>query len=179
MILRWPRDRLAARPRLVVSSLIPTTIAECFAFHLDTRNAALISPAGTRVVRIVGSFPITQGDHIELHVRQRPIPFRQRWRMEIEVVLAPTLIVDRMLSGPFRSWCHEHRFREVGDVVELTDIVHYALPFGSLGRIVDRLVVRRLLLAAFAERHRRTRVRLGATTAPGARPLPSVGEGPA
>ena len=39
----------------------------------------------------------------------------------------------------------------------MTDRVTYRLPGGRLGRLVERLAVRRRLEDAFAERHRRTR----------------------
>ena len=174
------RGAVAGTAPLVMSTLIPAAaLADVFAFHLDTRNAALISPRGTRVVRVVGSFPVATGDRVELHVRQFPLPVTQRWLVEIEAVVEPTLVVDRMLGGPFRTWRHEHRFREVAGGVELTDAIAYTLPLGAVGRLADRLVVRPMLRRAFVERHRRTREALAATSDPGARPRPSGGAEPA
>ncbi len=42
----------------------------------------------------------------------------------------------------------------------MTDRVSYRLPAGPIGRLVDRVVVRRQLASAFEERHRRTRALL-------------------
>jgi uncharacterized protein len=61
--------------------------------------------------------------------------------------------VDRLVSGPVRSWVHTHRFLAAGpstSVVE--DTVVYAAPFGPLGRFV----VGRHLPTMFDFRHRRT-----------------------
>ncbi|NNE29237.1 MAG: hypothetical protein HKN16_06350, partial [Saprospiraceae bacterium] len=38
-------------------------------------------------------------------------------------------------------WHHEHHFREVEGGVEMKDLLHYAIPFGPLGRLVNALLV--------------------------------------
>jgi len=95
-------------------------------------------------------------------VRQLPWPFAQHWRVRIENVDEPIAVDDVALAGPFRSWRHEHLFTFAGeDRTLLTDRITYRLPFGVAGRVADRLVVRRMLLRAFRERHARTRALLG------------------
>ena len=132
-------------------------IAEVFAFHLDTRNAARISPPSQRVVSVEGTFPLQLGSEVRLRTRQRPLPFAQTWRVRIARLEEPTLIEDEMLEGPFALWLHEHRFAELpGDRTRLTDHITYALPAGALGRLADSLLVRRLLLSTFRQRHART-----------------------
>jgi ligand-binding SRPBCC domain-containing protein len=140
-----------------LSCTIDAPIAEVFAFHLDTRNAARISPPSQRVVSVEGTFPLELGSEVRLRTRQRPLPFAQTWRVRIARLEPPTLIEDEMLEGPFALWRHEHRFAELpGERTRLTDHLTYALPAGQLGRVADRLVVRRLLLRTFRERHART-----------------------
>jgi hypothetical protein len=66
-------------------------------------------------------------------------------------------LVDRLVSGPVRSWVHTHRFHSTGpstSVVE--DTVEFEAPLGPLGRFV----VRRHLPPMFDFRHRRTRADL-------------------
>jgi ligand-binding SRPBCC domain-containing protein len=140
------------------SCVVRAPVADVFAFHLDTRNAAHISPRTMPVVAVRGAFPLAEGDLVEIVVRLWPTPFRQTWRVEAERIVAPTLVVDRMLAGPFRSWVHQHRFEDLGDgTTRLTDHVDYHLPFGPLGSLADALVVRRVLERLF--RHRQTRTR--------------------
>jgi ligand-binding SRPBCC domain-containing protein len=132
-----------------------------FAFHLDTRNAAAIAPRGQRVVRVEGRFPVREGDEVRLVVRQRPLPVAQRWRVRIARVEPPSLLVDELLEGPFARFRHEHRVDDLGaGRSRLTDRIDYELPFGPLGRLADRLLVRRLLTRAFAERQAATRALL-------------------
>lgn len=137
---------------------IAAPVEDVFAFHLDTRNAALISPAGTRVVSVEGDFPVSTGAHVTMAIRQRPMPLAMRWRVRIEAVDPPRRIVDVAERSPFAAWRHEHLFAPAGPGrCLMTDRLTYRLPGGPLGRLADRLVVRRQLTRAFAERHRRTR----------------------
>jgi ligand-binding SRPBCC domain-containing protein len=140
------------------SCVVRAPIAEVFAFHLDTRNAVRISPRTMPVAAIRGSFPLSEGDQVEIVVRLWPTPFHQTWRVEAERIVDPTLVVDRMLAGPFPSWLHEHRFQDLGDgSTRLTDRVDYQLPLGLLGSGADALLVRRLMARTFRYRQARTR----------------------
>lgn len=148
--------------QITVSTEIAAPIDAVFAFHLDPRNAAKISPRGTRVLSVEAPERVHAGDEILLVVRQFPLPMRQRWRVRIERVEAPVAVVDVALSGPFPVWRHEHLFAAAGDGrTLLTDHVTYELPLGALGRIVDRIVIRRMLLRTFHARQARTRAILG------------------
>ncbi len=55
----------------------------------------------------------------------------------------PTYFRDSMLRGPFRRLDHDHWFEERDDVTTMRDVFDYVLPLGAIGRIADRLVVRR------------------------------------
>jgi ligand-binding SRPBCC domain-containing protein len=142
---------------------IDAPIAQVFAFHLDTRNAARISPPGQRVLSVDGTFPLRLGSEVRLRVRQLPLPWAQTWLVRVARLEEPTLIVDEMLRGPFAAWRHEHRFTELpGGRTRLTDHVAYRLPGGALGRVANAAGGRRLLLATFRSRQQRTRAALEA-----------------
>lgn len=148
--------------QITVSTELAAPIDVVFAFHLDPRNAARISPRGTRVVSVEAPEHVRAGDEIHLAVRQFPLPMTQRWHVRIERVEAPVAVVDVALAGPFPAWRHEHLFAVAGEGrTLLTDHVTYELPFGALGRLADRLLVRRVLVRTFHERQARTRAILG------------------
>ncbi len=72
-----------------------------------------------------------------------------KWVTEITHVKEPHFFVDEQRVGPYSMWHHEHHFRQVEDGIEMTDIVHYKLPLGILGRIAHRLFVKKQLNQIF------------------------------
>ncbi|MDX6532892.1 MAG: hypothetical protein QOF68_636 [Gaiellales bacterium] len=148
-------------PWLRLSFEVARPIGEVFAWHRDTRNAALISPPSIRVASVQGRFPLEKGDEVRLVVSPRGLPVRQRWLIHIEELVEPERIVDRMLEGPFRSWRHEHRFEDLGgERTRVTDDVEYRLP--RLFAWAEPLA-RWQLARTFAYRHRRSRELLEAS----------------
>ena len=57
--------------------------------------------------------------------------------------------VDESRRGPYSLWHHQHHFRSVPGGIEMTDIVHYEIPFGPLGNLAHALFVRRQLHGVF------------------------------
>ncbi len=132
--------------------------AEVYAFHLDTRNAPKISPAGATFLAIDGTFPVSIGQIITLKVRQPPIPFPQTWVVRVADLVQDRLVVDEAVRSPFAKWRHEHRFEPLPNGgTRMTDHITYRLPFGPIGALVDRIMARRQLATMFAERHARTK----------------------
>ncbi len=74
------------------------------------------------------------------------------WVTEITHVQEPFVFVDEQRFGPYRFWHHQHQFKEISGGVEMTDLVHYALPFGAFGRTLQRLSVAKRLQEIFAFR---------------------------
>jgi ligand-binding SRPBCC domain-containing protein len=78
------------------------------------------------------------------------------WVTEIKHAVPYEYFIDEQRFGPYKFWHHKHSFAKTGQGVEMTDIIHYALPFGILGRIVNALIVRKKILEIFE--HRRKKV---------------------
>ena len=57
----------------------------------------------------------------------------------------PTRFVDRQLRGPFKEFIHEHTFVPVDGGTHVTDRVRFAAPLGPLGRVAERLVLKRYI----------------------------------
>lgn len=83
------------------------------------------------------------------------------WLTEITHVEEGVFFVDEQRSGPYALWHHQHHFRAVPGGVEMTDLVHYKLPLGCLGRLAHRLFVRRQLEEIFEFRRRTLEKRFG------------------
>ena len=76
------------------------------------------------------------------------------WMTEITHVVEGNYFIDEQRFGPYSLWHHQHFFREVSHGVEMTDIVHYKIPFWFLGDVVNTLFVKNQLKQIFDFRHR-------------------------
>ena len=135
---------------------LPRPRPEVFAFFADAGNLEAITPPWLHF-HIVTPQPIAmrQGALIDYHLRLRGLPLT--WKTKITAWDPPHRFVDEQLRGPYRLWVHEHVFEEDGDGTVVEDHVHYAVPFGPLGYLADRLLVARDLRAIFGYREARLR----------------------
>lgn len=83
------------------------------------------------------------------------------WMTEINHVKDKERFVDHQLAGPYKIWHHEHRFKSIPGGVEMTDIVHYMLPMGWIGRIAHSLFVRRQVEKIFEFRYEKLEQKFG------------------
>jgi hypothetical protein len=123
-----------------------------FAFFADARNLEAITPALLRFA-VVTPEPIEMavGTFIQYRLRWHGVPIR--WDTLIQAWEPPRRFVDVQVRGPYRLWHHTHEVQALdGGRSLMRDTVRYAIGFGSLGALANRLVVRRDLEAIFAYR---------------------------
>ena len=77
------------------------------------------------------------------------------WVTEITHVKKYKLFVDEQRVGPYKIWHHEHLFKEKKDGVLMIDIISYKLPFGIIGRLVNKLFIKKKLNKIFNHRFNR------------------------
>lgn len=135
---------------------LPRPRPEVFAFFADAGNLEAITPPWLHF-HIVTPQPIAMhpGALIDYHLRLRGLPIT--WKTEITAWDPPRRFVDEQLRGPYRLWVHEHTFEEDGNGTIVNDHVRYAIPFGPLGRLANRVMVARDLRMIFGYREARMR----------------------
>lgn len=79
---------------------------------------------------------------------------RMQWVTEITQVNGKTYFVDEQRIGPYRMWHHEHRLFAVDGGVLMTDRVTYQPPLAWVGRIANRLFIRKKIQHIFDYRKR-------------------------
>lgn len=84
------------------------------------------------------------------------------WMTEITHVDKYRFFVDEQRKGPYSLWHHQHHFKLIEGGVEMTDIVHYALPFGPLGSIAHAVLVKKELQQIFTYRFQKITEIMGA-----------------
>jgi ligand-binding SRPBCC domain-containing protein len=133
---------------------LPISLQEAWRFFSDPRNLPRITPPSLGL-EVTSDLPGGMYPGMIITYRVRPIPWVSvGWVTEITQVRMPSLFVDEQRFGPYRFWHHEHHFREIEGGVEMEDIVHYAIPFGTIGRVFGGPLVRRRLEQIFAFRRR-------------------------
>nr|WP_256474551.1 SRPBCC family protein [Mucilaginibacter aurantiaciroseus] len=77
---------------------------------------------------------------------------KMNWMTEITQVVDGKYFVDEQRFGPYALWHHQHHFKEIPGGVEMTDILHYAIPFSVLGTIANNVFVGKKVKQVFEYR---------------------------
>jgi ligand-binding SRPBCC domain-containing protein len=122
-----------------------------FPFFADARNLEAITPPLLRF-RVVTPEPVEMrvGTLIQYRLRLHGLPLS--WLTSIQAWEPPDRFVDVQIRGPYTLWHHTHTFHATDAGTVMRDTVRYAIAFGPLGELADRLLVRRDLRAIFAFR---------------------------
>jgi ligand-binding SRPBCC domain-containing protein len=138
--------------RLESRQFLPLTPAQAWQFFSRPENLARITPPD---LGFTVTSPLPERMYAGMIVSYRVSPFggvRVCWVTEITHVREPEFFVDEQRSGPYRFWHHQHHFRAVDGGVEMTDLVHYQMPFGWVGELLAGRLVERRLAGIFAYR---------------------------
>jgi ligand-binding SRPBCC domain-containing protein len=134
------------------TQLVKTDLATCWDFFSSPHNLSKITPDSMGFV-VKTEIPEKMYEGLMIEYTVKPLlNIPMRWVTEIKTVRDYSFFVDEQRVGPYKIWHHEHRFKDLGDAVEMTDIVSYELPLGFLGRLMHGLVVRKKLDSIFAYR---------------------------
>lgn len=131
------------------SQRLGLAIDQVFAFYGDALNLERITPPWLGF-EVTTPRPIEMGvgTLIEYRLKLHRVPVR--WRTRIEIWEPPRRFVDVQIRGPYSLWEHTHTFEEDGPgATVIRDRVRYSIPFGPLGELTDRLLVRRDLKRIF------------------------------
>jgi ligand-binding SRPBCC domain-containing protein len=71
------------------------------------------------------------------------------WVTEITQVKDKVYFVDEQRVGPYSVWHHEHFIEVIPNGVLMKDIVSYEPPFGFLGSIANKLMIKQKLNEIF------------------------------
>ena len=128
---------------------VNASVEECWAFFSSPRNLQKITPENM-------GFNITDFDNKPMYAGQiiqykvSPLAgLKLSWMTEITFVKENSYFIDEQRFGPYSLWHHKHFFEATENGTKMTDLVHYALPLGFLGRIMNTLVVKNKLKEIF------------------------------
>ena len=138
--------------------VIPSTLDKVWSFFSRPENLQKMMPADMsfEILTDIAGVEMYEGMMIQYKVAPLwNIPLS--WTTEITVIKHHEYFVDIQHNGPYALWHHEHHFTEVNGGVRMTDILHYAVPLGPIGRIANALLVESRIEEIFTTREEATR----------------------
>ena len=87
--------------------------------------------------------------------RAKHLGFYQELTSKITEYKYPEYFVDEMQKGAFKSFRHEHYFiEEFENKVKMIDVFEYVSPFGFLGRLIDKIFLKKYMITLLVERNK-------------------------
>ncbi|MFN6039873.1 MAG: SRPBCC family protein [Bacteroidota bacterium] len=122
-------------------------------FMSRPENLSKITPdyMGFEVLTDISGVEMYPGQIIEYYVSPL-LGLKMHWVTEITHVKHKEFFVDEQRFGPYSFWHHQHIIKPHELGVEMTDIVHYKIPFGPLGKIANSLFIKKQLKTIFQHR---------------------------
>ena len=138
-------------PSFLKESHFSIPAEDLYRYHTSPGAFSRLNPPWEPVVMEGPDAAIKPGDERTLHIGHKRLSFP--WVARHEGFVEGRQFVDVMVSGPFRSWRHTHRFEPDGNGgSKLVDEIEYKLPMNlPLGRLVSKKLKR-----MFTYRHRQT-----------------------
>lgn len=133
--------------------VVPADLNEVWEFFSRPENLNRITPRDMdfEIVTKLEGLQMYPGMLVRYIVS--PLPFmKSNWVTEITAMENHKYFIDEQRFGPFTFWHHQHHFEPVDDGVLMTDILHYAVPFGPIGRIANGIMVNKRIDDIFTHR---------------------------
>ena len=129
--------------RIIIETKIHAPIELCFDLARDvsahTESAAFSSERVVPPGRIAGLLEL--GDLVAFEGRHFGV--KQRFVARITALDPPRRFDDEMVQGSFKWLRHVHEFEFDNGVTTMRDSLEWEPPFGMIGRLADRVLLRR------------------------------------
>jgi ligand-binding SRPBCC domain-containing protein len=136
--------------QLQMTQKLPISLKKAWEFFSDPKNLAKITPNWLNFQISTDLSEKMYPGMIILYTVRPLFNIPTTWVTEITHVNKPFYFVDEQRFGPYKMWHHQHIFKESEDGnIIMEDIVSYVVPFGIIGRIMNRLVIRNKITEIF------------------------------
>lgn len=131
---------------------LPISLDEAWDFFSRPQNLNEITPHDMKFEILTKDIPrMYQGQVIQYNVTPFPL-VKMGWVTEITHVKDKRYFVDEQRFGPYAFWHHQHHFEEKDGGVLMTDILHYRVPLGIVGKLVNALFIQSKVKGIFEYR---------------------------
>ena len=120
---------------------LPISIEEAWDFLSDPKNLKTITPDFMGFDIVSGADRKMYPGQIIEYIVKPVLGIPNKWVTEITHVVEGKYFVDEQRFGPYALWHHKHFLKEIPGGVEMEDIIHYKIPFGFIGQLVQPILV--------------------------------------
>ncbi len=123
-----------------LSTIINAPVERCFNFSrsIDLHQVST-SKTKERAIAGVTKGLINKGEQVTWSAKHFGI--YQKLTVEIIAMDSPNSFEDRMVKGAFKSMKHLHLFETKGEQTIMKDVFEFESPFGSIGRLFNKLIL--------------------------------------
>ncbi|MFC9708354.1 cell division protein [Paenibacillus sp. NPDC056933] len=139
---------------MVTEITIYAPIERCFDYarDIDIHTQTVWKHTREQAVAGVTTGRIGEGDTVTFEASHFGV--RQRLTSRIAEYNRPYLFVDQMEKGAFKSMRHEHSFIKMDEQMTcMRDTLRFEAPFGVLGWVAERIVLKRYMQAFLVSRN--------------------------
>ena len=136
------------------AQLLPISLDEAWDFFSKPENLNEITPEDMNFeILTEGLGRMYPGMIIQYMVEPFPM-IKTGWVTEITQVKDKRFFIDEQRFGPFAFWHHQHIFEPTENGVLMTDVLHYKIPLGILGKLANWMFVGKRVEAIFEYRYK-------------------------
>lgn len=130
--------------------LLQTDLQTLWDFIASPANLNLITPDDMKFEILSKKLPEIMYPGMIISYYVKPFPwYKTQWVTEITQVKDKFYFVDEQRIGPYRLWHHEHILESKPDGILMRDIIHYQVPGGWIGDLLNKLVIEKKLNRIF------------------------------
>lgn len=78
----------------------------------------------------------------------------RQFTSKITAIESPVFFVDEMVKGDFKSFRHQHHFKEIKNGTIMIDIIDFETPYGILGKIVSKIYLKKYVETLLLKRNK-------------------------
>jgi ligand-binding SRPBCC domain-containing protein len=141
---------------------IRTTIDEIWNFISSPANLKEITPDYMGFDITTKNLPDKMYAGMVISYEVSPLlGIKTTWVTEITHIIEKKYFVDEQRVGPYSLWHHQHILEPLEDGVLMSDIVSYQPPFGFLGALANKLIIKNKLNEIFDFRTKAIETKFG------------------
>tara|TARA_B100000427_G_scaffold151702_1_gene126366 strand:+ start:275 stop:742 length:468 start_codon:yes stop_codon:yes gene_type:complete len=138
--------------KLIYSQKLPIDMNDAWDFLSSPDNLKLITPESMSFEIIDWDKKKAYPGQIIQYTLNPGFGIKMKWVTEITQVKENSYFIDEQRFGPYSFWHHKHFIKKIDNGVLMDDIIHYKIPFGFIGRILNTIYIQNKLKKIFRYR---------------------------